>query len=332
MSSTRTPGFDANRALGELTRQRRPRVIVTGGSGKLGRAVVSLLAQNNWEVISLDLRRPPTATEDGKGGLGGAYRLVEVDLEDMGAVLETFMSTDMAYGSVGGPAIDAVVHLAALPSPGQTNSSRQFRTNTMSTYNVLEAARKLGIKNIVLASSETLIGIPLAQDGFHDPVSLPITEETERRPESAYSLSKLVGEVVAEQYVRWDPSLKIVSLRFSNVMIPADYADFEGWQDDPFKRSWNMWGYIDARDGAQAVLKGLESKKEGHHPYLIAAADTVMRMGNEELVKKCFAGVPWDKKDGQGPRDTLLSIEKARRELGYEPVYTWEEEVRRLGL
>lgn len=328
--SNRTPLFDQNRALGELTRRRRPRVIVTGGSGKLGRAVVTLLAQSNWEVISLDLRRPPTATEDGKGGLGGAYRLVEVDLEDMGAVLETFMSTDMAYGSVGGPAIDAVVHLAALPSPGQTNSSRQFRTNTMSTYNVLEAARKLGVKNIVLASSETLIGIPLAKDGCHDPTSLPITEETERRPESAYSLSKLVGEVLAEQYVRWDPSLKIVSLRFSNVMIPSDYADFEGWQDDPFKRSWNAWGYIDARDGAQAVLKSLESKKEGHHPYLIAAADTAMRMTNEELVKKCFPGITWTKRDGEGTRETLLSIEKARRELGYEPQYTWEEEVKKL--
>lgn len=134
---------------------------VTGGSGKLGRSVVSLLSRTH-EVISLDVRRPPTATEDGKGGLDGAYRLVEVDLEDMGAVLETFMSTDMAYA--GG--IAAVVHLAALPSPGQTNASRQFRVNTMSTYNVLEAARKVGVRNVVLASSETLIGIPLAEVGL----------------------------------------------------------------------------------------------------------------------------------------------------------------------
>lgn len=330
--SSRTPLFDQTRALGELARRRRPRVIVTGGSGKLGRAVVSLLAQqHHWEVISLDLRRPPTATEDGKGGLGGAYRLVEVDLEDMGAVLETFMATDMAYGSVGGPAVDAVVHLAALPSPGQTNSSRQFRTNTMSTYNVLEAARKLGIKNIVLASSETLIGIPLAQDGCHDPAALPIAETHERRPESAYSLSKLVGETLAEQFVRWDPTLKIVSLRFSNIMVgPQDYADFEGWQDDPFKRSWNAWGYIDARDGAQAVAKSLEKKDVGHHQYLIAAADTCMRTSNEELVKKCFPGVEWTRREGEGPRETLLSIEKARRELGYAPEYTWEEELRKL--
>lgn len=329
MSAPRAPLFDKTRALGEIARPRRQRVIVTGGSGKLGRAVVNLLSES-WEVISVDVRRPPTASEDGKSGLGGAYRLVEVDLEDMGAVLETFISTDMAYGSVGGPGIDAVVHLAALPSPGQTSSSRQFRTNTMSTYNVLEAARKLGIRNVVLASSETLIGIPLAEDGHgHEPASLPVTEAHERRPESAYSLSKLVGEVLAEQYARWDPELKIVSLRFSNVMAPGDYADFEGWQDEPSKRSWNAWGYIDARDGAQAVAKSLEHAAAGHHQYLIAAADTCMRTKNEDLVKACFPNIKYT--PTAGDRDSLLSIDKARKELGYDPQYTWEAQARKLG-
>jgi nucleoside-diphosphate-sugar epimerase len=151
----------------------------------------------------------------------------------MGSVLEVFHSTDMGYQGV-----DAVVHLAAIPSPGQTNSSEQFRVNTMSSYNVLEACRKLGIKNVVMASSETLIGIPFDP---HPPEFLPITEENERRPESAYSLSKLVGETMAEQYVRWDPTLKIISLRFSNVMIEAsgEYESFESWQDDPKARYWN---------------------------------------------------------------------------------------------
>jgi nucleoside-diphosphate-sugar epimerase len=89
-----------------------------------------------------------------------------------------------------------------------------------------------------MASSETLIGIPFDP---HPPEFLPITEENERRPESAYSLSKLVGETMAEQYVRWDPTLKIISLRFSNVMIEAsgEYESFESWQDDPKARYWN---------------------------------------------------------------------------------------------
>lgn len=224
----------------------------------------------------------------------------------------------MAYSG-----IDAVVHLAAIPSPGQTNSSRQFRTNTMSTFNVLEACRKLKIKNIVLASSETLIGIPFDP---HMPMSLPITEEHERRPESAYSLSKLVGETMAEQYARWDPEVKIVSLRFSNVMLPQEYATFEAWQDDPKKRYWNCWGYIDARDGAQAVSVSLASKSKGHHQYLIAAENTCMRTPNDVLVKFSFPGVKYN--PTPGPNDTLLSIDKAKKELGFKPQYKWQDCVR----
>lgn len=317
-SHTGVPSFTDQLALGEAQRgPRTRRVIVTGGSGKLGRSTVRYLADQGWEVISVDTRRPPGTSEDGKSGLGGAYRLVEIDLEDMGAVLETFVSTDMAYNG-----IDAVVHLAAIPSPGQTNSSRQFRTNTMSTYNVLEACRKLRIKNVVLASSETLIGIPFDP---HMPSSLPITEEEERKPESAYSLSKLVGETIAEQYTRWDPELKIISLRFSNVMLPEEYKTFESWQDDPKARYWNCWGYIDARDGGQAVALSLDSKIKGHHQYLIAAPDTCMRKSNDELVKACFTDVKYT--STSGPNDTLLSIEKAKKELGFKPAYKWQDQL-----
>lgn len=125
----------------------------------------------------------------------------------------------------------------------------------ISTYNVLEACRKLRIKNVVLASSETLIGIPFDP---HPPTSLPITEEHERRPESAYSLSKLVGETMAEQYTRWDPELKVISLRFSNVMLPQEYSTFEGWQNDPVARYWNCWGYI-GKQISDAKCKGVST-------------------------------------------------------------------------
>jgi len=306
--------FTADRALGEAKRELpSKRVIVTGGSGKLGRSVVKYLADEGYEVINVDTRRPAGASEDGKTGTP-AYRIVEIDLTDMGSVLEVFHSTDMGYRGV-----DAVVHLAAIPSPGQTNSSNQFRVNTMATYNVLEACRKLGIKNVVLASSETLIGIPFDP---HMPEYLPITEENERRPESAYSLSKLMGETMAEQYTRWDPELKIMSMRFSNVMLPEEYAGFENWQSDPKARYWNCWGYIDARDGAQAVHLALQSDKKGHHQYLVANSNTCMRTPNEELVKACFPGVKYNATSG--PNDSLLSIEKAKRELGYKPKYDWK--------
>jgi nucleoside-diphosphate-sugar epimerase len=178
----------------------------------------------------------------------------------------------------------------------------------------------------VLASSETLIGLPLADEAPFNPGSLPITEEHDRKPYSAYSLSKLVGEVLAQQYVTWDPSTKIVSLRFSNVMLPEDYAQFESWQDDPSKRQWNAWGYIDARDGAQAIGLCLKKDFTGHHQYLIAAEDTCMRKSNDELVKAVFPSVKYNKT--KGDHDTLLSIDKARKELGYDPKFTWEKQIK----
>ncbi|CAO1626666.1 unnamed protein product [Parajaminaea phylloscopi] len=303
-------------ALGETPRPTQlPRVVVTGGSGKLGRATVAKLAASGWEVINFDTRRPPGAAEDGKTGIGGAYRMIDVNLTDMGAVLEALLEIDMAYKGV-----QAVVHLAAMPSPGQTSSSNHFNINTASTYNVLEATRKLGIKNVVLASSETLIGIPLSTP----PTSLPITEETERSPQSAYSLSKLVGEHMAEQYARWTPDAKYISLRFSNVMLEEEYANFESWQDDPKQRFWNCFGYIDARDGAQAIDLALKSNIKGHEAFLIANGNTCMRTPNQKLIDAVFPGVSYKPVDGSNANETLLSIEKAKRVLGYQPAHDWK--------
>ncbi|SJX65282.1 related to NAD-dependent epimerase/dehydratase [Sporisorium reilianum f. sp. reilianum] len=309
-------------ALGETPRTAKPRIVVTGGSGKLGRSTIAHLS-TTYEVINFDRVRPATASEDGKTGLQGAYRLVEVDLTDMGQVLEALIEVDMAYSGV-----DGVVHLAAMPSPGQSSSSRQFNVNVASTYNVLEACRKLGVRNVVLASSETLIGIPLDIK----PDRLPITEDTPLCPESAYSLSKLVGETLAEQYVRWSRQehrrprggeMKIISMRFSNVMLPEEYATFAEWQDDPRKRYWNCWGYIDARDGAEAIKLALEKDITGHHAFLIANNNTVMQTPTAELVKHVFPDVQYTPINAD-PNVTLLSNEKAKRVLGWQPRFDWK--------
>jgi nucleoside-diphosphate-sugar epimerase len=181
-----------------------------------------------------------------------------------------------------------------------------------------EAARQLGIKNIVWASSETVLGLPFTTP----PPYVPVDEEYPGRPESAYSLSKLLGEEMAKQFCRWDPELKIIGLRLSNVMSPSDYARFPSFQDDAAKRKWNLWGYIDARDAAQAFRLALESSLKGAEIFVIANADTVMNRSNEELLSELYANVP--RKRAFGPNETLLSIEKARKVLGYEPRYGWQ--------
>ena len=278
------------------------RILVTGGSGKLGTAVVSGLGKAGHSVVNLDV-----AGERGAGFL-------RVDLTDYGQVVDAFSGVDDKYD-----AVDTVVHLAAIPAGGIQADSATFHNNMNATFNVFQAARRAGIDKIVYASSETLLGIPLDID----PAYLPLDEDFPSRPESMYAVTKHLEEELAQKLVRWNPELSITALRFSNVMIEADYAGFEEFQDDISLRRWNAWGYIDARDGAQAVLKALENAAPGFDRFIIAAADTVMRTPSAELAANGFPGVEL-KREVTGT-ESLLSIEKARRALGYEPQHSWKD-------
>jgi nucleoside-diphosphate-sugar epimerase len=279
-------------------------IVVTGGSGKAGRACIQDLLAHHYDVASVDLIRPTDSN----------LPFSRVDLTDFGQTVAALSNIDERVRNVTG-----VVHLAALPAPGLAPNAVTFTTNTISTYNVFEAARQLGIKNVVWASSETVLGLPFETP----PPYVPVDEEYPGRPESAYSLSKLVGEEMAKQFCRWDPELKIIGLRFSNIMELEDYARFPGFQDDARKRKWNLWGYIDARDAAQAIRLALETKIKGSEVFIIANADSVMPRDNQEMLKELFPDVPH--KRSFGPNETLLSINKARSVLGYKPNHSWRD-------
>ncbi len=284
------------------------RIAITGGSGKLGHTVVAVLSQAGHDVVNLDAV--------GQRGPG----FVQVDLTDYGETVDAlFGENDPSAGpdQAATPAFDALVHLAAIPAPGIRSDVATFHHNILSTFNVFQAARRAGIKNIVYASSETVLGLPFDVP----PPYIPVDEEYAARPESVYSLVKHLEEQMAVELVRWDPSLKIIALRFSNVMDPEDYAAFPSFDADAGLRKWNLWGYIDGRDGAQAVLKALELDRPGFDSFIIAAADTVMSRSNADLVAEVFPGVPLTRQLGE--HDTLLSIDKARRVLGYSPQHSW---------
>src|SRR4029079_9003901 len=135
---------------------------------------------------------------------------------------------------------DAVVHLAAIPAPGLFANARTFANNVPAPDNAFEAARVLGIKTVVFASSETVLGLPFETP----PPYVPVDEEYFPRPETAYSLGKLLDETMAAPFCLWYPKLKMAGLRFSNVMDPEDYAKFPSFDADPRSRKWNLWGYI----------------------------------------------------------------------------------------
>jgi nucleoside-diphosphate-sugar epimerase len=274
-------------------------VVVTGGSGKAGRACVADLLEQGYKVVDVDIAtsRDPDAPT------------LVADLTDLGQTIEVLS------------AADAVVHLAAIPAPNILPDGETFRINMMSTYNVFTAAALLELDRVVWASSETLIGIPFER---RDPEYAPIDEEHPLLPEFHYALSKLAGEVIAAQFNRWH-GIPYLGLRISNIMEPDDYQRFPDWQDDPMIRRWNLWGYVDARDVAQAARLALQSDLTTADNFLIAAADTCMERSSMELMSQVFPNVPMIRPvDGT---ETLLSIEKARVMLGYAPRHAWRDEL-----
>ncbi len=275
------------------------RVVVTGASGKAGRAVVRDLVEHDHDVFAVDLVPP-------------ADRLAPsllADLTELGQTVECLAGAD------------AVVHLAAIPASGIQSEETTFRTNLGSTYNVFEAARLLRLMRVVWASSETILGLPFERE---QPAYAPIDEDHPAYPESSYALSKLLAEEAARQVNRWT-GISFVALRFSNIMELEDYSHFHTFWDDPQLRRWNLWGYVDARDVAQSCRLALEADVDGAEHFIIAAADTVMNRPSAELMAAVYPNVRYEPTDGV--YDTLLSTEKARRLLGYEPQHSWRDHI-----
>ncbi|HEV7949510.1 MAG TPA: NAD(P)-dependent oxidoreductase [Glaciihabitans sp.] len=278
------------------------RIAVTGGNGKLGSAVVAHLTEAGHAVITLD-----TVGERGDN-------FTRIDLSDYGQTVDAFSSINDRHDG-----LDAIVHLAAIPAGGIAPDSATFHNNIAVTFNVFQAARRAGIKNVVYASSETLLGIPFETP----PPYFPVDEEYPSRPESMYSVVKHLEEELAAKLVRWDPELSITALRFSNVLNEQDYSRVPSYQADANSRRWNLWGYIDTRDGAQAVERALNNPRPGFDTFIIAAADTLMERDSANLAAEVFPDVPFTRE--VAGRDTLLSIDKARRILGYSPQHSWRD-------
>lgn len=285
-------------------------IIVTGGSGKLGRIVVADLMAHGYKVASIDMARPAGLSNPPKPT---DVNFTKADITDFGQVMAAFSGINTRVEEP----VTGIVHLGAIASPGEAADHVIFDVNMKSTYNVFEAARRRNIRNVVWASSETVFGIPYN----NGPAYVPVDEEIEL-PEWSYSLSKLLGEKMAEQYARWDAATKIIGLRFSNVQEPQDYQHFETYNQDPFARRFNLWTYIDARDAAQAVRLSLESKLTGAHIFGIANSNSLMRMDNDKLVDTVFPGTK--RKRPLKPNESLISIEKAQRMLGYKPQFDWK--------
>jgi nucleoside-diphosphate-sugar epimerase len=282
------------------------KIAVTGGSGKAGRVVVRDLAERGHQVLNVDIVPSPESYAP-----DGPIPFVRADVTDFGQTLEALSGGETL------PGIEVVVHLAAIPSPTHATPDQVFRTNVTSTHTVFAAAARLKLRRVVWASSETTLGLPFTRPPDYAPV-----DETHMYPETSYALSKVVGEEMARQFNRWS-GVPIIGLRFSNVMVRADYEKFPGYWDDPHLRKWNLWGYVDESHVTESVRRALEADIQGADSFIIAAADTVMTRPSRELMAEVFPTVPI--RDGLEGTATVLDIAKARTVLGYSPQFTWRE-------
>ena len=278
------------------------RIVVTGAAGQAGRAVVADLREHGYDVTATDVVVSAANRDEG---------MLKADLCDYGQAVEVLANQD------------AVVHLANIPAPGLSTPAVTFNTNITMNFNVFQAAAAVKLSRVVWASSETTLGLPFD----NPPRYAPVDEDHYPVPTSTYALSKVASETIAGHIAEWS-GIPFVALRFSNIMDPEWYQEYPQHQDDATKRKWNLWGYIDQRDVAQACRKALEvdaSKIQGSPAFIIAAADTVMNRPSAELLAEVYPGVKLTRDVGE--HGTLLVIDRAREVLGFTPEHSWRDHV-----
>ena len=290
------------------------RIFFTGGSGKAGKHVAPYLAEQGHQVTNADLmplRHPAVAD-------------LRVDLTDAGetysamAGLATFDELDLAEK----PSYDAVVHFAAVPAILLRPDSATYATNVLSTYNVLEAATRLGVRKVVFASSETTYGICFAQ-GVRRPLYVPVDEQHPTVPEDSYAMSKVANEVTARAF-QARSGADVYGLRINNVIEPHEYAEsFPAYLRDPALRRRNLFAYIDVRDLGQMVQCCLQTDDLGYQVFNVANADLSVAATSQEIRDLFYDRIEVRREMGRD--ETFFAIDKARAMVGFEPQHSWRD-------
>lgn len=294
------------------------RILFTGGSGKAGKYVIAYLLEQGHKVLNVDIT--PL-------NLVGVENLI-ADITDAGQMfnaMSSYIGLGELEGGNGVPKFDAVVHFAAVPRILIKPDNETFRVNTIGTYNVIEAAVKLGIKKIIIASSETTYGICFS-DGQTDPKSLPLEEDYDVDPMDSYGLSKVVNEKTAQSFQRRS-GIDIYALRIGNVIEPHEYAElFPHYFKNPEVRRRNAFCYIDARDLGQIVDLCLQKDGLGFQIFNAGNDHNGAIIPSKELVERFFPNVPVTRELGE--HEALFSNRKIREVLGFKEQHHWRKYVK----
>ncbi len=291
------------------------RIFFTGGSGKAGKHVIPYLLEQGHKVLNVDLI---------PFNYPGVNNL-NADITDSGQIfnaMSSYMNLEELESGNGVQPFDAVVHFAAVPRILIKPDNETFRVNTIGTYNVIEAAVKLGIKKIIIASSETTYGICFS-DGKTDPHSLPLEEDYDVNPMDSYGLSKVVNEKTACSFQRRS-GFDIYVLRIGNVIEPHEYAElFPNFFKNPETRRRNAFCYIDARDLGQIVDLCLQKDNLGYQVFNAGNDDNGAIISTKDLAERFFTNVPITRELGE--HEALFSNRKIREVLGFKERHNWRK-------
>lgn len=282
------------------------KVAVTGAAGRLGRWVVDNFLAQGWQVLALD--RIPVPTNDVVSRPGAEFRLSE--LRDAASLAGLFEGCD------------AVVHLAAIPTPAQGTREEVFCNNTHTAFSVLEAASQAGLGKAVIASSTSAYGMAFGEPPF-SPLYVPIDEEHPLLAADVYALSKQINECTGAMYYRMT-GISVVALRFHWVARPEEgprrAASAESDTEFQVRR---QWGYVDVRDAAEACRLAVLAREIGFEAVNIVAPDVLSEQPIDALLDRHLSGVT--RKRPLSGTDAAFTNDKARRLLGWEPRHSWRD-------
>jgi nucleoside-diphosphate-sugar epimerase len=276
------------------------KVVVTGGSGRLGQFVIRELLARRYQVLSLDRVVP-------REKLCMSWL---VDLRHPGDLFEALRG---AFG---------IIHLGAYQAPNLAPDAETLSNNVSATYNVLRAAADMGVKRVVMASSTAAFGFIYATK-LWAPEYLPLDEHHPSTPQDSYGLSKVLGERIADSIVSLYPEMTLSSLRFPGVNFDLSYESFrERWRN-PRSRTSGFWTYIDARDAAVTCRLALEAKFHGHEVFIASAPLNCMIQPTLRLVKQ-FLPKSVKIRKVSGTHWSCVDSAKARRVLKFKPEHVWQ--------
>jgi UDP-glucose 4-epimerase len=277
------------------------KLVVTGGSGKLARYLVPILAVDH-EVVLYDKQSP----EQDKFKLSW----IQGEIIDVAKLREAFKGAD------------AVIHLAALRSCYNYLPVKVMETNALGTFCVLEAANSQGVKKLVFSSSDAVLGIAQSKTDLV-PEYLPIDENHPLKPQDPYGVSKMLGEEMCRCYAE-GYGITIIALRFSNILCPGDESKYLHDAQDPSLRHKSLWAWVHVEDAIGTIMRALKSDIQGFEVFYIAADDVCL--GNPDVPRLLATYFPRTQaKKPLSRKESLVNCRRAKRMLSFRPLRSFDQ-------